>query len=34
MKKIKFWFECRLLGKHRFDFYTGKCIVCSKTDKL
>jgi len=30
MRKIKWWIDCRLFNKHRYDFYTGRCVVCNK----
>lgn len=30
---IKFWIDCRLFKKHRYDLYTNRCIVCNKLDR-
>ncbi|WP_280632268.1 hypothetical protein [Jeotgalibacillus proteolyticus] len=27
---MKYWFECRIRGKHRYSFYSDRCIVCGK----
>lgn len=29
LRKFKAWIDCRLKGKHRFDYYTHRCIACN-----
>lgn len=34
MRRLKYWIDCRIFKKHRYDYYSNRCIVCGKKKTL
>lgn len=30
MRRLMHWIDCHFYKKHRYDYYTDKCIVCGR----
>lgn len=33
INKLMLWFECRVAGKHEYNYYLEHCLHCGKENK-